>query len=69
MLQEWFIIFHRTSGVYILDPPPKKKEEKIKKNMAKSHVGEKKILKGDEKGGKIHIFPPIGQKYAYFIPN
>ena len=29
----------------------------------------KKWLKGDEKRGKMHIFSPIGKKYAYFCPN
>ena len=29
----------------------------------------KKIIKGDEKRGKMHIFSPIGKKYAYFFPN
>ena len=29
----------------------------------------KKLLKGDEKGGEMHIFSPISKKYAYFFPN
>ena len=33
--------------------------------MAKYHVGEKKLLKGE----KMHIFPPIGKKFSYFFPN
>ena len=37
-------------------------------NMAKYQIGEKKIFKGDKKGGKLDIFSPIGKKYAYFSP-
>jgi len=33
------------------------------------HVGEKNDLKGMKKGGEMHIFPPIGKKFAYFFPN
>ena len=29
----------------------------------------KKLLKGDKKRGKMHIFSPIGEKYAYFFPK
>ena len=29
----------------------------------------KKIVKGDKKGGEMHIFFPISKKYTYFFPN
>ena len=32
-------------------------------------LGEKNDWKGMTKGGKMHIFPPIGKKYPYFSPN
>ena len=38
-------------------------------NLANYHVGEKNDWKGMKKGEKMHIFPPIGKKYAYFFPN
>ena len=50
------------AGVYIIlfDPP---------KNMAKYHVGGKNHWNGMKKRGKMHIFPPVGKKFAYFFPN
>ena len=41
------------SGVYIL---------------AKSHIGENKWLKGDEKKGEIHIFPQLVKSMHIFSP-
>ena len=26
-------------------------------------------MKENEKGGEMHIFSPVGKKYAYFFPN
>ena len=27
------------------------------------------MMKENEKGGEMHIFSPVGKKYAYFFPN
>ena len=46
---------------FCLPPPPPSK-------YGKCHVGGKKLLKGDEKGGKCMFFPNW-LKYEYFFPN
>ena len=57
----------RNNGVYFLFDPPGGGGGG--KNMAKYHVGKKNDWKGMKKGEKMHIFSPIGKKYAYFFPN
>ena len=55
----WLIfLFDCLSGVYIFLFDP-----------TWPNVGGKNDWKGMKKGGKIHIFSPIGKKYAYFPPN
>ena len=37
--------------------------------MAKQHIGENFLLKEEEKGGEMLIFPSTGEKYACCFPN
>ena len=53
------------AGVYIFLFDPPQYEGIWPNNM----LGGKNYWKGMKKGGKKHIFSPIGKKYAYFFPN
>ena len=62
-------ILNPFSGVYIFlfDPPPPRGGKQ--KKGQKTGFARKKLLKGDKKRGKMHIFSATGKKYSYFFPD
>ena len=54
----------KTGYSSVWSPPPPKWAKMWPNNM----LGGKKIERVLKNGGKIHIFSPVGKKYAYFSP-